>query len=173
MMRKNEGEVNTFAPAVFVRYLRQLQKMLEKVPEPVWPLSLTEDMLSLEKNAKVAIRFALRGVCPLLKQEEPVIATGAGKEGIEQQLLKTLDYLQTLPKVIILDEAQWVQDTAGFAALDLPSLVYLQQYILPNFFFHLSMVYAIARANGVILGKADFDGFHDYPAGFSLIKHGK
>ena len=33
---------------------------------------------------------------------------------------------------------------------------YLQQYALPNFYFHLTTAYSILRANGVDLGKADF-----------------
>lgn len=37
-----------------------------------------------------------------------------------------------------------------------------------NFFFHYSMVYAIARQAGVPVGKADFDGYHLYPHGFSF-----
>ena len=42
-------------------------------------------------------------------------------------------------------------------------------YALPNFFFHYSMVYAIARQAGVEIGKSDFDGYHDYPVGFTFM----
>ncbi len=35
---------------------------------------------------------------------------------------------------------------------------YLNQFALPNLYFHLSMVYAILRANGVKLGKMKFIG---------------
>ncbi|WP_232461250.1 DUF1993 family protein [Cellvibrio sp. PSBB006] len=37
------------------------------------------------------------------------------------------------------------------------------------FFFHLSMSYAIARQAGIPLSKADFDGYHSYPVGFSFV----
>ena len=30
------------------------------------------------------------------------------------------------------------------------------------------MVYAVLRADGVAIGKADFDGLHAYPEGFSF-----
>jgi hypothetical protein len=43
---------------------------------------------------------------------------------------------------------------------------FLHLFGLPNFFFHLTMGYAALRAAGVPLGKADFDGFHAYPADF-------
>ncbi|KAK4539243.1 hypothetical protein LTR36_000871, partial [Oleoguttula mirabilis] len=35
-------------------------------------------------------------------------------------------------------------------------LGYVQQYALPNFFFHESMAYAILRKEGVPVGKLDF-----------------
>lgn len=44
---------------------------------------------------------------------------------------------------------------------------YLLQFALPNFYFHVSMAYAILRHNGVPLGKADMLGalpFVDDPA---------
>jgi hypothetical protein len=35
---------------------------------------------------------------------------------------------------------------------------YLLEYSLPNFFFHVTMAYAVLRHNGVDLGKADYLG---------------
>jgi hypothetical protein len=61
-----------------------------------------------------------------------------------------------------------IDDKAGFAELVLPANEFLYQYAMPNFFFHLSMVYAIAKQSGLCLSKADFDGYHIYPAGFSF-----
>jgi len=37
-------------------------------------------------------------------------------------------------------------------------LVYLRGWLIPNFFFHVSMAYAILRHNGVDIGKRDFLG---------------
>jgi hypothetical protein len=61
-----------------------------------------------------------------------------------------------------------VHTTAGFAELNLPAWEYFQMYAVPNFFFHYSMVYAIARQGGVPIGKSEFDGYHRYPAGFAF-----
>lgn len=41
-------------------------------------------------------------------------------------------------------------------AMSAPS--YLREYLLPNFYFHLTHAYAILRHNGVDLGKRDFIG---------------
>jgi len=37
-------------------------------------------------------------------------------------------------------------------------LDYLRNYVLPNFYFHVTTTYAILRHNGVELGKSDFIG---------------
>jgi hypothetical protein len=37
-------------------------------------------------------------------------------------------------------------------------LAYARNWILPNFYFHVSMVYALLRHNGVDVGKQDFLG---------------
>jgi hypothetical protein len=35
---------------------------------------------------------------------------------------------------------------------------YLHQFVMPNFYFHVTTAYALLRHNGVELGKADFLG---------------
>jgi hypothetical protein len=59
-----------------------------------------------------------------------------------------------------------IRHQAGFALLEQTGAEFLHLYGIPNFFFHLTMGYAALRAAGVPLGKADFDGFHSYPADF-------
>jgi hypothetical protein len=49
----------------------------------------------------------------------------------------------------------------------MPASEYVSSFVLPNFFFHISMVYAIAKNNGVSVSKGDYDGIHQYPKGFS------
>jgi hypothetical protein len=63
-------------------------------------------------------------------------------------------------------ETRVIRHKAGFADLEQSGSDFLYLYGLPNFFFHLTMGYAALRAAGVPLGKADFDGFHAYPAEF-------
>jgi hypothetical protein len=70
------------------------------------------------------------------------------------------------PDEFIGAEDRIIQHRAGFAEIEQKGTDFLFLYGLPNFFFHITMGYASLRAAGVVLGKADFDGFHDYPAGF-------
>ena len=63
-------------------------------------------------------------------------------------------------------ETRVIRHQAGFAVLEQTGVDFLHLFGLPNFFFHMTMGYAALRAAGVPLGKADFDGFHAYPADF-------
>ena len=40
--------------------------------------------------------------------------------------------------------------------LEFKGLVYLRDWVLPNFYFHLTATYSILRHNGVDIGKRDF-----------------
>ena len=57
---------------------------------------------------------------------------------------------------------------AGFADLELPGLAFLHEFGLPNLYFHQAMLHVALKHAGVSLGKADFDGIHEYPEGFSF-----
>ncbi len=161
--------MQTSLKGLFQYYLDRLGCILDKVPEDEFSKSLAPGMLSLEENAKVALTFVLRGYCPLLG--EAVVSfydAEPGRNSLQQQLAKTLGFLEQQPDVSVIDKNVIVEDKAGFNKVALLQPDYIQRYILPNFMFHLSMVYGIARANGVELGKGDFDGMHSYPAGFSF-----
>ncbi|MEM9797477.1 MAG: DUF1993 family protein [Pseudomonadota bacterium] len=55
-----------------------------------------------------------------------------------------------------------IHHRAGEADLTQSPEDFLHLFALPNMWFHLTAAYAILRANGVALGKADFDGLHRY-----------
>ena len=65
-------------------------------------------------------------------------------------------------------ETRLVRFQAGFADLELPGLAFLHEFGLPNLYFHQAMVHVALKHAGVNLGKADFDGIHEYPEGFSF-----
>ena len=44
------------------------------------------------------------------------------------------------------------------ATLKFNGLDFLTKFALPNFYFHITMAYAIIRANGVDVGKMDYLG---------------
>ena len=65
-----------------------------------------------------------------------------------------------------------IEDMAGPVPISMKAEDFLMRFAYPNFYFHLGMVYAIARSRGVPLTKGDFDGLHQYPPGFSFERSG-
>ena len=160
-------------PRLFLHYLGRLQAILQRVEAfdgAVGARRLHPDMFPLLQQARVAIGFTLRATCPLAGRE---IVSFRDDDltfpSIYAELERTMAYLAALTDADFEGmDARRVRTTAGFAALDLPASEYVQMYAVPNFFFHYSMVYAIARQGGVEIGKSDFDGYHRYPAGFTF-----
>ncbi|MFK0273810.1 DUF1993 family protein [Ensifer sp. NPDC090286] len=76
---------------------------------------------------------------------------------LRQRVAKTVAFLETVSP----DD---LEDSGSRAVvLNFPTLKvtltgeeYLQKFVLPNFYFHLTTAYDILRHNGVPIGKADF-----------------
>lgn len=163
---------------IFCRYLQQLKTMLAKMDShtggdnSLLQQSLYPGMLPLLAQVRTAANFSLRCCCPL--SSRPRISFDNSDEtyaGVQLQISQTIEYLQAIPASDFIHATTIISDKAGFTQLHLPALEYAQLYSLPNFFFHLSMAYAIARNAGVPLSKGDFDGYHHYPEGFSFVEN--
>lgn len=156
---------------LFKGYLLQLETIVNKVPPELFAVSLTDDMFSLEMNAKIAANFVLRGYCPLLgKDAISLMSDEVGKEAVVRQIIETRELLEKLPEIHNLDDSKVITDKAGFSEIQLGQSDFIHQYIVPNYFFHMGMVYAIAKSKGVPVSKGDFDGLHSYPASFSFVR---
>lgn len=119
---------------------------------------LTPDMWTLRQQLFSATGFARRAVLPL---------EGTAPERVEPDL--TEDGLRSAIFAARAEIAasqgptpDRIGHVAGEAVLDQSPDDYVATFALPNLWFHLSMAYAILRARGVDLGKADFDGLHAY-----------
>ncbi|USD64063.1 DUF1993 family protein [Vibrio sp. SCSIO 43136] len=153
--------------SLFIGYLDQLSTVIEKVPVDLFGETLVEGMFPLGVQAQVAANFLIRGYYPLVgKSVELVEPSTLDKSSIQAMLAEIQLQLKSLPKIDELDDSITLSDKAGFNQVNLPQSSYIFRYIIPNFMFHQSMVYAIARAHNVALSKGDFDGFHSYPDGF-------
>lgn len=155
---------------LLIKYLQQLQIIAEKIPAELYSKQLANDMFSLGTNARIAANFTLRGYCPLLQLDIPdYFEDNDEKDSVLKQIARTLEYLQTLPDIAEGATPQTFIEKAGHKNIELPRDEFIHHFILPNCYFHLSMVYATARANKVTLSKGDFDGIHQYPENFSFI----
>lgn len=120
------------------------------------------DSFPARQQFATAAGFALRIACPLAGREVPDLPQGLGPRlAVARALLGSMT-----PADFDGAETRIIRHQAGFAVLEQTGAEFLHLYGLPNFFFHLTMGYAALRAAGVALGKADFDGFHSYPADF-------
>lgn len=120
------------------------------------------DSFPARQQFATAAGFSLRIACPLAGREVPDLPQGLGPRlAVARAMLGAMT-----PAEFEGAETRVIRHRAGFAELEQTGAEFLHLYGIPNFFFHLTMGYAALRAAGVPLGKADFDGFHSYPANF-------
>ena len=125
---------------------------------------LAPDMLPLAVQCEIAANFALRACYPLAGLAVPPYSEFAASfEGLQARIAHAQGLIGALnPAAFEHTALRTIHGDAGQARLALPAQEFLLHYTLPNFFFHISMAYAILRQQGVGLGKADFDGYHAY-----------
>jgi hypothetical protein len=157
---------------VYLRYLARLRAMVDRADahagsgaRELLDARLAPDMLPFHMQVLIAANFALRACFPLAGAGIPEDGRFPDTfEGLRARIDRVVDLLQQLPRESFEAAAtRQVESIAGEARVSLPAAQFLRDYALPNFFFHLSMAYAILRHRGVPLGKADFDGWHAYP----------
>lgn len=155
---------------VFRHYLARLSGFLDRAAsrEAVLTARLAPDMFTCGQQIATATGFALRTSFPLAGLPVPPLADPPpDRAGLAARIAAAQAALDTLDPATFA-EVRRIRHRAGFADLDQSGVDFLHLFGMPNFLFHTSMAFAILRANGVEIGKADFDGLHDYPPGFRL-----
>ncbi len=164
----------TASVPVFARYLIQLQGLLDKAAAhcalhgpteaELLQARLVPDMLPLGVQVEIAVNFVFRACAPLAGKTVPPF--GGHRESLaklQARVEAAQAFLHTLqPEDFAATAKRTIHDPAGETTVALDGSTFLQQYALPNFFFHLSMVYALLRQHGLALSKGDFDGWHVY-----------
>ena len=80
-------------------------------------------------------------------------------EQLRARLARTIDYIKSIPASAFEgSETRDIKVPAGERTLEFKGLDFLQTWVIPNVFFHVTTAYNILRHNGVDLGKADFIG---------------
>ena len=158
---------------VFARGLRVVSSLLEKaqahaeqdgiVPDILLSAQLAPDMLNLtaqvqrvSDTAKLSVQRLSAIAAPRFEDNETSF------EQLQQRIADTLAYVEGVSAGQMAGSAQrevvlnWIDGGKTFAGDD-----YLLGFALPNFYFHVSMVHAILRNNGVTIGKLDYLGSYD------------
>ena len=155
---------------IFTLSLTNLDAILDKAaahaeakkmdPKVLPSTRLIADMLPLSAQIQIACDTAKGAAARLAGVEAPKHEdTEATIADLKARVEKTLAFIKSVKteqfanaetREIVL---QFPQTTMKFTGLN-----YLTNFVLPNFFFHLTMAYALLRKNGVELGKRDFLG---------------
>jgi len=122
---------------------------------------LAPDMFPLVRQVQVAADQAKNGASRLAGVEPPRHEDNETTiDQLKARLAKTAAYLKTLdPKSI--DAAADREITFPLGPTNkghMKGADYLNHFVLPNFFFHLTAAYAILRHCGVDIGKRDYMG---------------
>jgi hypothetical protein len=121
---------------------------------------LYPDMFPLARQVPMACSHALRGSARL-QGIEPLTIEGetASFEDLRVWIGKALKILEDIdPGQVAGSEDREISFPSGGRTETLSGSDYLLHFSLPNFYFHVSMAYAILRHNGLEIGKGDFMG---------------
>lgn len=122
---------------------------------------LFPDMFAFTRQAQIVCDLAKNGGARLAGIEAPKYEDNEQTlADLRVRLGKTLAFVRTLDAAAI--------DAAGEREITFPlgphntarmrGADYLNHFVLPNFYFHLSTAYGILRHNGVEVGKRDYLG---------------
>ena len=121
---------------------------------------LAPDMFDFTRQVQVVTDQARRGACRLAGVEPPSYEDNeTSLAQLKARLQKTVALLKTLDRAKI-DAAADREITfpLGGATIHMQGADYLNHFVLPNYYFHLTAAYAILRHLGLELAKRDFLG---------------
>lgn len=160
--------MHAFSAPTFTRMLRNLSAILAKAeahakaknydPAVLLSARIAPDMFPLTRQVQIAADAA-KGAMARLAGHEP--------EKIEDNETNFADLQARIARTVAIvegySEAQLEGADKREISIKIPNselkfngLDFLNTWALPNFYFHITMAYAILRHNGVELGKRDF-----------------
>jgi len=121
---------------------------------------LFPDMHPLSRQVQIACDTAKGAAGRLAQADIPKHAdTETTFAELNSRIENTLEFLKSIkPAQMQGAESRAVELKSANGVMNFTGASYLTEFVLPNFYFHLSMVYALLRHNGVELGKRDFLG---------------
>jgi len=154
----------------FINILGNLSNILDKTQAHIDAKKLSDasltafrlfpDMLPLSTQVQIACDTAkgvvarLAGVdIPAFEDNEKTIAE------LKARVAKTVAFIQTItPAQVDGTEDKDIVTKRGEKETHYKGMQFLLGHAVPNFYFHITMAYAMLRHNGVEIGKRDFLG---------------
>ena len=122
---------------------------------------LAPDMFPLSRQVQIACDIAKGGAARLSGTEIPKFEdTETTFPELKARIEKTLKFVNSVAADAFKDsEKRDIVLTNRRGDLKFTGWAYLDEFVLPNVYFHATTAYAILRHNGVEIGKPDFLGF--------------
>lgn len=155
---------------VFVHMLRNLREILKKGaahaedrgvdPGVLVNCRLYPDMFPLSRQVQIATDVVKGFAARVAGQSPPKYDDDESTfDELVERVDKTILFLESFePGQIDGTEEKEVRLLLRSGDVTLTGLDYLNHFVMPNFYFHVTTAYALLRHNGVELGKKDFMG---------------
>ena len=160
----------TMTAPVFLRAFRQLSHILDKAVEfadeqgmpqqALLDARLIDDMHPLPYQVQRASDTAKGAMVRLGRIDNVAMADEEQSfADLQERIARTVTFIESVPAQAVdgRDDAEVTLKTPNrtmvFTGRD-----YVLQFVLPNFFFHVTTSYAILRSRGVPIGKMDYLG---------------
>jgi hypothetical protein len=155
---------------VFTRVLNNLSAVLNKGaahaeakkidPSVFVNARLAPDMFPLARQIQIATDAVKGCAARLAGVEIPSFAdTEASFPELQERIAKTVAFLNSITEAQLEgSEGRTVSLKIRGNDVEFKGMAYLQGFVLPNLYFHVTTTYGILRHNGVELGKTDYLG---------------
>jgi hypothetical protein len=155
----------------FSRQLKAFDAILDKLsahceagkidPAAYLIARLYPDMFPMIRQVQIACDFAKMATARLTGTEPPAhpdVETTIPM--LKERIGKVLALIEAADRAVVDGAATSpiTFRTGPDTSMTLPGEAYLNGFVLPNFYFHLTTAYAILRHNGLAVGKRDFMG---------------
>ncbi|HEX2881411.1 MAG TPA: DUF1993 domain-containing protein [Polyangiaceae bacterium] len=120
---------------------------------------LAPDQFNLVRQVQIACDNAKNGVSRLTGREAPKFEdTEQTVPELKARIEKVIGYLSTVGAQDFKGAEERKISLPYWNGKHLNGQEYFQQYLIPNFYFHVNAAYSILRNNGIDVGKSDYMG---------------
>jgi hypothetical protein len=161
--------MHALSAPMYVTLLNNLNTWLDKAEEvatakkfdmeALLSARLAPDMLPLRGQIHLATAWAKNCQCRLAGQTPPDFPdTDVTMEQLRARIARAIDIVKSISAADLEGaDAKTINYNLGPAIkMSQSGIDYFTKMALPNFYFHVTMAYAILRHNGIPLGKQDF-----------------
>ena len=128
-------------------------------PAALTSYRLSPDMLPFTRQILIACDAVKNGVARLSGVEAPKFEDTETTLGeLKERIQKTLDFIATVPAATLdgTEDKEITFPAGPGKTRTLKGQDYLNGWMMPNMYFHITTAYAILRHNGVEVGKIDY-----------------